>query len=78
LSAVRVFYRLQVRAAPAVASFLRRADHAPVLPLHRSPEGLGHHRGGQAAPPLYCPDPAVTLGQMAVCLSTALGLHFAP
>jgi hypothetical protein len=78
LRAARAFYRLQVSPAPAVASF---GDVPPSHQFFRFIEALkasGITGGCQASPPLYCPDQAVTRGQMAVFLSTALGLHFAP
>jgi hypothetical protein len=70
----RVIYRLQVSPAPAVATF---SDVPTGHPFFRFVEALaaagitGGCGGGQ-----YCPDTAVTRGQMAVFLSIALGLHF--
>jgi hypothetical protein len=75
---VRVYYQLQVSPAPAVASF---GDVPPGHQFFRFIEALkasGITSGCQTSPPLYCPDQALTRGQMAVFLSTALGLHFAP
>jgi hypothetical protein len=77
-AAVRFFYHLQVSPAPAVASF---GDVPTTHPFFRFIEALkasGITGGCQASPPLYCPDAPLTRGQMAVFLSTALGLHFAP
>jgi hypothetical protein len=71
-------YRYQVSPAPAVASF---GDVPPGHPFFQFIEALkasGITGGCQASPQLYCPDQALTRGQMAVFLSTALGLHFAP
>jgi len=73
-SAVKVLYRLRVSPAPAVASF---GDVPTTHPQFRFVEALaaagitGGCGGGN-----YCPDAALTRGQMAVFLSTALGLHF--
>ena len=74
LGAVRVYYRLQVSPAPAVASF---TDVPTSSPQFRFVEALvaagitGGCGGGN-----FCPNDAVTRGQMAVFLSVALGLHF--
>ena len=72
--AVRVFYNLQVSPAPATATF---ADVSTVHPFFRFIEALASSgiTGGCGAGN-YCPDFPVTRGQMAVFLSTALGLHF--
>jgi hypothetical protein len=75
---VRVYYTLQVSPAPAVASF---GDVPKGHQFFRFIEALaasGITSGCQSSPPLYCPDQALTRGQMAVFLSKALGLHFAP
>ena len=72
--AVRVFYNLQVSPAPAVATF---ADVPITHPFSRFVEALaGSGITGGCIPGFYCPDLPVTRGQMAVFLSTALGLHF--
>jgi hypothetical protein len=74
--AVRSTYRLQVSPAPAVASF---TDVPTGHPYYRFVEALVDARitagcgGGN-----YCVDAPITRGEMAVFLSTALGLHFAP
>ena len=70
----RVHYRLQVSPAPATATF---GDVPVGHPFHRFVEALaasgitGGCGGGN-----YCPDSALTRGQMAVFLAAALGLHF--
>jgi hypothetical protein len=46
--------------------------------LHTGLAASGITAGCSTAPPLYCPDDPLTRGQMAVFLSKALGLHFAP
>ncbi|MFZ5831582.1 MAG: S-layer homology domain-containing protein [Planctomycetota bacterium] len=74
--AVRVFYGLQVSPAPASATFL---DVPVAHPLFQYVEALAASGisvgcgGGN-----FCPDAGVTRGQIAVFLSKALGLHFAP
>ena len=76
--AVRVFYRRQVSPAPASATF---GDVPTTHLFHQFIEALaaaGITAGCSASPPRYCPDAPVTRGQMAVFLSRALGLHFAP
>ena len=71
---VRIAWVRQVSPAPGSASF---ADIPVGHPLHRFVEALfaagitGGCGGGN-----YCPDAALTRGQMAVFLSTALGLHW--
>jgi hypothetical protein len=76
--AVRVFYRLQVSPAPAVASFGDVPTNYPFFQFIEALAASGITSGCQSSPPLYCPDQALTRGQMAVFLSKALGLHFAP
>jgi hypothetical protein len=75
-AAVRVFYTLQVSPAPATATF---GDVPPTHPFFQFVEALvasGITAGCGGG--LYCPDAPLTRGQMAVFLSKALGLHFAP
>jgi hypothetical protein len=75
-TAVRVYYTLQVSPAPATATF---GDVPTSHPFFRFVEALvasGITAGCGGG--LYCPDEAVTRGQMAVFLSKALGLQFAP
>ena len=74
LRRIRVFYRLQVSPPPGTATF---ADVPVGDPLHRFVEALvaagitGGCGGGN-----YCPNTAITRGQMAVFLAVALGLHW--
>src|SRR5262245_9551809 len=74
LGAVRVYYKLRVSPGPATATF---ADVPTSAGIFRFVEALvaagitGGCGGGN-----YCPDTPVTRGQMAVFLSSALGLHF--
>jgi hypothetical protein len=74
--AVRIFYTLQVSPAPATATFgdvpTSHAFFRFVEALVAS--GITAGCGGGN----YCPDAPLTRGQMAVFLSKALGLHFAP
>jgi hypothetical protein len=74
--AVRVFYRQQVSPAPASATFEDVPTTHPFFPFVEAlvKAGITSGCGGGN----YCPDNAVTRGQMAKFLSTALGLHFAP
>jgi hypothetical protein len=75
IAAVRVRYRLQVSAAPGVATFPN--DVPTSHPYFRFIEALaasGITAG--CAPNSYCPDDPISRGQMAVFLSAALGLHF--
>jgi hypothetical protein len=77
LHAIRVYYALQVSPAPAVATFPN--DVPTSHPFFRFVEALA--RAGITAgcdPGSFCPDAPLTRGQMAVFLSVALGLHFAP
>lgn len=71
-----VSYRLQVSPAPAVASFNDVPTSHPFFQYIEALKASGITGGCQAAPPLYCPDAALTRGQMAVFLAKALGLQF--
>jgi hypothetical protein len=74
--AVRVYYRLQVSPAPGTATF---TDVPVGHPFHRFVEALaasGVTAGCGGG--LYCVDNPISRGEMAVFLSVALGLHFAP
>jgi S-layer family protein len=73
---VRFFWFRQVSPAPGTATF---ADVPVGNPQHRFVEALA--RAGITAgcgSGNYCPNSAVTRGQMAVFLSVALGLHWPP
>jgi hypothetical protein len=75
--AFRVFYRLQVSPAPATATFPN--DVPTSHPFFRFIEALAASGvTGGCGPGAYCPDAAITRGQMAVFLASALGMHFAP
>jgi len=73
---VRIFYELQVSPAPAIATFADvpvgafAFQHIEALAASGITAGCG---GGD-----YCPDAPVTRAQMAVFLSKALGLYWAP
>ena len=74
IRAARLYYRLQVSPAPAQATF---ADVPTNHPFFRFVEalvasGITSGCGGGN----YCPNSALTRGQMAVFLATALGLHW--
>lgn len=70
------------RQTPAESSFVDTFLDVPVShPFFRficALQAAGITTGCSNSPPLYCPDDPVTRGQMAVFLSKALGLHFAP
>jgi S-layer family protein len=73
--ALRFYYRLQVSPAPVTATFPN--DVPTTHPFFRFVEALaasGVTSGCGAGS--YCPDAAITRGQMAVFLATALGMHF--
>jgi S-layer homology domain len=72
----RPFYRLQVSPAPAVASFGDVQTNHPFFPFVEALVAAGITAG--CAPGLYCVNNPITRGEMAVFLSKALGLHFAP
>lgn len=74
LQKIRVQWNRQVSPAPAAATF---SDVPTTHPQFRFVEALvdAGITGGCAAG-AYCPDAAVTRGQMAVFLSVALGLNF--
>jgi hypothetical protein len=73
---VRVFYRLQVSPAPGAATFTDVPTAHPFFQFVEAlvTSGITAGCGGGN----YCPNDPVTRGQMAVFLSKALGLHFAP
>jgi S-layer homology domain len=76
LTAVRVYYTLQVSPAPAVATFTDVPTSHPFFQFVEVLVGAGIAAG--CAPALYCVNSPITRGEMAVFLSKALGLHFAP
>jgi S-layer family protein len=74
-SAVRLFYNLQVSPAPATATFPN--DVPTTHPFFRFVEAMAASGlTGGCGPGAFCPDTAVTRGQLAVFLAVALGLHF--
>jgi hypothetical protein len=74
--AVRVFYTLQVSPAPATATFGDVPTPHPFFQFVEALVASGITAGCGGGN--YCPDAPLTRGQMAVFLSKALGLHFAP
>ena len=74
-STVRLFYHLQVSPGPLNATF--PLDVPTTHAFYRFIEALAASGvTGGCGTGVYCPDAAVTRGQMAVFLATALGLHF--
>jgi hypothetical protein len=73
-----VAYSLPGNPRPVVASFGDVPTNHPFFQFIEALKTSGITSGCQLSPPLFCPDQALTRGQMAVFLSTALGLHFAP
>lgn len=76
LSAVRVYYNLQVSPAPAVPTFNDVPLSHPFFQYIEALSASGITVGCSASPPLYCPNNPLTRGQMAVFLAKALGLQF--
>lgn len=71
---VGLYYRLQVSPAPVTATF---TDVPVGHPQRRFVEALAAAGiTGGCGGSLFCPDAALTRGQMAVFLSAALGLHW--
>jgi hypothetical protein len=71
---VRLQWHRQVSAAPATATF---SDVPTSHPFFRFVEALAAAGiTGGCTPTTYCPNGNLTRGEMAVFLSTALGLHF--
>jgi hypothetical protein len=74
-NSLRVGYRLQVSAAPVSATF--PIDVPTTHPFYRFVEALAASGiTGGCGPGAFCPDQAVTRGQLAVFLASALGMHF--
>jgi hypothetical protein len=70
-----VHWRRTVSPAPAAATF--PSDVPTSHPFFRFVEALAASGiSGGCGPGAYCPDSAVTRGEMAVFLATALGLHW--
>jgi S-layer family protein len=78
LQAVRVFYKLQVKPAPVTETFTDVPTSHPFFQFIEALAASGITAGCNASPPQFCPDATLTRGQMAVFLSRALGLHWAP
>jgi hypothetical protein len=74
IQAIRVYYYLQVRPAPAEATF---NDVPTGHPLHQFVEALAYSGiTAGCGSGLFCPDAPLTRGQMAVFLAKALGLQW--
>jgi hypothetical protein len=78
LQSVRVGYHLQVSPAPVTATFTDVPTSHPFFQWVEALVAAGITTGCNVSPPMYCPDDAVTRGQMAAFISRALGLQFAP
>jgi hypothetical protein len=76
LQKVRVQWHRQISPAPVSATFLDVPTSHPFFQFIEALRDSGITTGCDASPPLYCPDDAVTRGQMAVFISKALGLTF--
>jgi hypothetical protein len=76
LIGLRVFYRLQVSPAPALATFADVPTSHPFFQFVEALAASGITVGCGVG--IFCPDAPLTRGQMAVFLSLGLGLHFAP
>jgi hypothetical protein len=76
-ASMRIGYVLQVSPAGAQAFNDVPPSH-PFFQFIQALAAAGITGGCSATPPLYCPDDPITRGQMAVFISRALGLHFAP
>jgi len=75
LQKARLQWHRQVSAAPATATFPN--DVPTTNPFFRFVEAIAASGlTGGCGPGAFCPNDPVTRGQMAVFLSTALGLHF--
>ncbi|HSD33579.1 MAG TPA: S-layer homology domain-containing protein [Gemmatimonadales bacterium] len=75
-AAIRVYYTLQVSPAPGAATFGDVRTSHPFFQYIEALVASGITAGCGGGN--YCPDAPLTRGQMAVFLSKALGLHFAP
>jgi hypothetical protein len=73
-----VKWRLQVAPAPVTATFTDVPTDHPFFRFVEALAAAGITAGCSGAPPQFCPDAPITRGEMAVFLSAALGLHFAP
>ena len=74
--AVEIWWMRQVSPAPQSATFSDVPTSHPFFQYVEALAASGITAGCQAAPPLFCPDQALTRGQMAVFLSKALGLYW--
>jgi hypothetical protein len=73
---VEIWWKRSVSPAPATATFNDVPTTNPYFQFVEALAASGITGGCGANPPLYCPDHALTRGQMAVFLAKALGLHW--
>jgi len=73
---VEVWWRRSVSPPPATASFDDVPTSHPYFQFVEALKASGITGGCSASPPLFCPDSALTRGQMAVFLAKALGLNW--
>jgi hypothetical protein len=76
LGGVRVVWHRQVGPPPATPTFTDVPSGHPFFPFIEALAASEITGGCNADPPQYCPDAALTRGQMAVFLAKALGLHW--
>ena len=76
INAVRIYYKLQVKPGPDTATFNDVPKSSSIFKFVEALYASGITAG--CGNNNYCPDAPVTRGQMAVFLSVALGLHWAP
>jgi hypothetical protein len=69
-----VYYHMTVPPPPAIASFNDVPTGHPFFQFIEAMKASSVTGGCNADPPLFCPDAALTRGQMAVFLAKALGL----
>jgi hypothetical protein len=77
-SGVRLKWKRVVSPPPLVATFTDVPANHIFFQFIEALVKSGVTTGCTASPPQYCPDSFVTRGQMAVFISRALGLHWAP
>ena len=73
---VEVWWRRSVSPPPATASFDDVPTSHPFFQFVEALKASGITGGCSTSPPLYCPDSALTRGEMAVFLAKALGLNW--
>ncbi len=76
LGGVRILWRRQVSSKPGIASFNDVPTTHPYFQFIEALKKAGITGGCQQSPPLYCPDKAISRGELAVYLAAALGLQW--